>query len=479
MLQKHPSLLLSLTLPLLQTACTDPGPQLSALQICESTAGYTGEGERFKYIGHVRDTLKDDEDGDVIPDHANIVACEKAVEENPNNLHAKALLVRVYQAADKPHGVDQVLSTMPETEPTGEVDYVRGVSFLLGDDDDKDERHEALLLEAHAKGFAPASYELAQIWDDKDFANDIRYSKSFEYYNAAAEAGMAVAFAQVGYSYEGGFGVEANAELANEWYEKGVERGSRYAMRMLGDNLEFGYGIEQDLERARLLFEQSADLGNYAAKCELGEIYANGKGVETNYKLALDLFTEAAEQGSGQCMTNLAWAYRYGNGVSQDFAMTRHWAKKGVEKNNSDAYFYMGELYRYGLGVEQDYELAHTYFVSASELGEDVAPAELGEIYEQGLSVEVDTEKAIEYYTLAAERGNGWSMNKLGEIYRDGELHEQNLNKALEYFFAAADDDNSTAVENLTAFKDEYGDNPSLDPELAERLNSPKPDWVR
>lgn len=478
--QKLPSLLLSLTLPLLLTACTDPGPQLSALERCEQSAGFYDKDGSIRYISEIHEDFQAEDTEDTTRQDQILQYCDDAVLEAPENLRAKSMRIRAYQTAEDKTRLKSLLEDYPQDDPTGEALYVRVITdFLIDDVDEYTAEHVPLLELSSEKGFGPSTYSLGRYWERSDLPDDEKYTLALKYFERSSEQGIADGLAKVGVYYDFGYGVAEDEKLANEWYQKAIGLGSAWGMNNYAHNLEWGYGTKMDYGAAADLYRQAYENGSHNAACNLGEIYTSGKGVEQNYKTAFDLFEDAAKNGIERCMAHLAWAYENGRGTEQDYALMRHWARKAAANEHAEAFHYLGKIYRYGMGMNIDYDVAYTYFESGVEFGDAASAAELGEIYQKGLGKTEDMEKSVEYYELAVERENIWAMNRLGELYRDGDQIERDLNRSLEYFFMAVDQDYDDARNNLSAFKDEHGDDPSLDPKLAERLNSPKPDWIR
>ena len=100
----------------------------------------------------------------------------------------------------------------------------------------------------------------------------------------------------MGYYYDAGLGVLADARKAVEWYTKAAEQGHAPALRNLGMCFEKGVGVQQkDMPEAIRLFTKAAEQGDAEAQRILGTCYQKGRGVQRDLSEAMRWFAAAAE----------------------------------------------------------------------------------------------------------------------------------------------------------------------------------------
>jgi len=116
----------------------------------------------------------------------------------------------------------------------------------------------------------------------------------------AAEMGNARAQLQIGYQYQYGEGVAANADEAVKWYRRSAEQGDAAAESNLGMMYEDGAGVREDWIEAARWYRKAAERDNASGQFRLGRAYQFGIGVHQNRKLAIDWFQKAGFNGNAQ-----------------------------------------------------------------------------------------------------------------------------------------------------------------------------------
>src|SRR5882724_9959937 len=119
--------------------------------------------------------------------------------------------------------------------------------------------------------------------------------------------------------YRQGLGVEKDVSKAAQWYQKAANQGLAAAQNNLGVLYQNGNGVEKDLTKAAELYRKAADQGFAGAQNNLGISYQNGNGVEKDLTKAAELCQKAADQGEARAQTNLGSLFENGNGVPKDF----------------------------------------------------------------------------------------------------------------------------------------------------------------
>ena len=221
---------------------------------------------------------------------------------------------------------------------------------------------------------------------------------AFDLLTEEADAGNALAMADLGRMYADGLGREPNPQLTHEWYAKAlaafleVEKtmpdcfteyriGKLYAAGLGGevdndraarhfhqaflgfqimadkspdDRIQYrigwmllhGVGTEQDEAAALPWLEKAVQGGNPFAKYQLGKLLLTGTDtVPKDTAQALGLLTECAEDGNQYAQYTLGKAYLLGDDISQDRGQAVHWLKLSAEQGNLYAQFFLNRVY--------------------------------------------------------------------------------------------------------------------------------------
>ena len=312
--------------------------------------------------------------------------------------------------------------------------------------------------------------ELYQMGKDAYAAED--YAQTLEYYQQAADLGLADAVNSIGFLYTNGNGVDQSWEKALEFFQQAADMGYAPALYNLGKMYELGYGEEQSYEKALEFYQQAADLDVPGGYSGLASLYYYGEGVEQSYEKAVEYLQLSADMGDVWAQGFLGNAYYQGNGVGRSYEKALELFQQAAEQGDTNSFGFLGEMYRDGLGVEQSYEKAMELFQRAADDGMPKAIYNIGDMYRRGLGVDQSYEKALELFEPIAEKGNIYALNALGAMYRDGEGVEPDLEKAAEYFQKAAEKGDEEAAEALEALEQDtrtliYGSNAEISGDFA------------
>lgn len=127
-----------------------------------------------------------------------------------------------------------------------------------------------------------------------------RHAAAAKQFLRAAELGHARAQLQIGYQYNYGEGVSANAAEAVKWYARASAQNDTAAQANLGSMYEHGTGVREDWVEAARWYGKSAGQDHAAGQFSLGRAYQFGIGVPQNRKLAVEWFQKASFQGHAQ-----------------------------------------------------------------------------------------------------------------------------------------------------------------------------------
>lgn len=121
-------------------------------------------------------------------------------------------------------------------------------------------------------------------------------AQAVDWLRKAAAQQYAPAEFQLGQLYDFGFGVAQSDRDALSWYRRAAEHGSAPAQRSLGDFYKKGRSVKADPIEAARWYERAAGGDDLRAQYELGQMYFDGTGVARDYPSAYLWFTLAAGQ---------------------------------------------------------------------------------------------------------------------------------------------------------------------------------------
>ena len=301
---------------------------------------------------------------------------------------------------------------------------------------------------------------------DEDSPPD--YTAAFDLLTEEAEAGSALAMADLGRMYAEGLGREPAPELAREWYAKALaafldaEKSTpdRCTQYRIGRMYAAGLGTERDDEEAAQWLEKSADAGYKYAQYTLAGLYRDGKGVEQDYAAARELYAKAVtfpyaayelgklyRDGLGgeadeeraaryfrqaflgfQVMADkspddwlqyrIGWMLLHGVGTERDEAAAVPWLEKSAQRGNALAKYRLGRLLLLGgETVSKDVQRALELLTECAEEGNQYAQYTLGKAYLLGGDIPQDQEQAVHWLKLSAEQGNQYAKYYLDRVY--------------------------------------------------------------
>ena len=152
-----------------------------------------------------------------------------------------------------------------------------------------------------------------------------------------AEAGDAMAEAQLGKLYAKGEGVTNSYTVAAKWFTRAADQTNSDGLLGLGELCEAGQGVSKDLDRAVKLYRQSAELGNADGQYTLAFMYESGRGVRQSHVEAAKWYQRAAEQGLALAQYDLGQRYNLGVGVPADKVEGLKWLMLAANQGQPDA----------------------------------------------------------------------------------------------------------------------------------------------
>ena len=344
----------------------------------------------------------------------------------------------------------------PQAEPVGEPSDDEPVSESPGAE---------AADEASAGGTIPHArwtrrYRTARQLMQGDGDAPADFAAAFELLTEEADAGNALAMADLGQMYADGLGREPDPAMAQQWYAKALAAfleaekvaPDRVTEYRIGKLYAAGLGTEQDYEEAALWLGKSANAGYKYAQYTLAGLYRDGKGVEQDYAAARELYAKAST--FPYAAYELGKFYRDGLGGEVDndrAARYFHQAFLGfqimADKSPDDRIQYrIGWMLLHGVGTEQDEAAALPWLEKAAQGGNPLAKYQLGKLLLTGTdTVPKDVERALELLTGCAEDGNQFAQYTLGKAYLFGQDIPQDRGQAVHWLKLLAEQGNQYA----------------------------------
>lgn len=181
------------------------------------------------------------------------------------------------------------------------------------------------------------------------------FSRAFNWYTKAAEAGLGEGFFRQGQCYEFGLGVPASYKDAAASFQKAADLKVGAADFKLAAMNMAGLTGQPDVKKAMEHLNKSMANCYAEAANELGIIYLDGRlDQPKDQDKAMELFLKGADLGNATAMKNVAVMYRNGIGRKADQAQALKWYLiAGAAGYNQDGYEQVIEEARKDLKPEE------------------------------------------------------------------------------------------------------------------------------
>ncbi|MEA2758638.1 MAG: localization factor PodJL, partial [Methylobacteriaceae bacterium] len=142
---------------------------------------------------------------------------------------------------------------------------------------------------------------------------------------------------ELGVRYAEGRTTTRDPKLAAQWFEKAANQGLAAAQYRIGSIYEKGIGVTRDLNISKTWYQRAADAGNTRAMHNLAVLIAEGTEGKPDYTAAANWFKQAAEHGVRDSQFNLAILYARGLGVGQNLVQSYVWFVLAAKQGDEDA----------------------------------------------------------------------------------------------------------------------------------------------
>ncbi len=226
------------------------------------------------------------------------------------------------------------------------------------------------------QGYADAYYDLALCY--RDALSIVQDYQQFFYWITKATEEENVnpeAYLFLGDLYDFGHGVEQNKKLACQWYEKAADKGIAEAQFRLACCYENGDGVDKSIELANTWYKKAAEQGYIDADIQfmLAKRYLLGSnGIKVDHDTGMQCLIDAVQNHHTEAKTwfedvYLDFTFPCFSGrknIDQCYCFAFDWLTENISEDPTDleVNFGLGVLYAFGKGVEKNTALATCYF---------------------------------------------------------------------------------------------------------------------
>ena len=324
-----------------------------------------------------------------------------------------------------------------ELADSGDTDYLYLQGKLLSEGigtEQNSDRALGVLIEAVMHGNSDAMLFIAHAYASRDSFLPYDIELAFDYYERAAKAGRAEAYAYIGDIYFQGrhsdegtpdpktalscykLGARLGSPLAKEKYDAIIARRNECFERGQATLSSEGSVTKTEAETAFRSIAIAAAYGHESAPRALGKCYAYGFGCDKLPKEAFRWFLEAARLEDRDAYFSLGLCYAKGFGTQFSQRNAVHYFKLALEYGYEEAKQELSLLYArkekrmirqvYALCMEliymKKFEVAFKIIKSAEGLGYPKLLYTIGCMYEFGLGCDISKKRANEYFERAA-----------------------------------------------------------------------------
>ena len=212
----------------------------------------------------------------------------------------------------------------------------------------------ALFVAGAVRGGEPATGE-TQVPPQTQQQQQITPNELFVLMAGEAEKGNSEAMLTLGSLYERGIGTPRNFTKAFEWYRKAANAGVPAGYYNVGVCYEIGMGNSGNINEAFNHFEKSAELGLSQGLYKLASLYFTGQGTEKNEPWGVELLSRAAAKGHAAAANDLGVIYFEGTfGQTKDANKAFDWFSRSANLGNGEAMKNLAIFYRDGIGRQAD-----------------------------------------------------------------------------------------------------------------------------
>lgn len=248
-------------------------------------------------------------------------------------------------------------------------------------------------------------------------------------------------------------GFEQNYELSFLLYSEAMKYDSEIAYNNVGWMYDNGFGVQKNTDKALEYYNIASDKGCTTAMINLGNYYERIK----KYEIAMKWYEKAALLGDKTGLFNYANILHEGYINKPDYSSIKVYFDKLYEENYPNACFYQGLYYENGFGCERDYQKAFDFYLEGIEKFSDAYCATnlAVMIMNNDAHNEEDEEFVFNLYKFAAEHGDSLAWANIGHCYEVGQGTNRSWKMAMEAYKQGAELGEEHSIEELNRMKGE------------------------
>lgn len=228
--------------------------------------------------------------------------------------------------------------------------YLTGKAGEILTHDRDDKKGIRLLKEAAHLGNSKAAFDLGCIHKNGNAGVTPDATKSFQWFEKAAEMGNVKAMVNLGITLN--FRNQYNE--SHKWLEKAAETGDPTAMGILSIDYAYGHSLSMDETKALQLARESAQGGCPIGNWIQGAIYFYGNQVPRDKEKGLQFLTLAANQEEIHAIVLMGRILMGEFGDEYlDLELAEELLLRATKRNVCDAFYFLGVLYVNFFGEEK------------------------------------------------------------------------------------------------------------------------------
>ncbi len=287
------------------------------------------------------------------------------------------------------------------------------------------------------------------------------YSKSFEIWSKAAQAGDAVAQTNLSIQYSYGVGTELSKDKALFWLNKALAQNYSNAYQFTATLHLKGLFYPKSKSKAFEYYQEAANLGDLKSIYALGEInetWGNLDAAFKKYKKAAELGYPEAQAMMGLIYEGNSSAFKKEKFIPVDLEKSMHWFLKSAKNGFHYAIYTVGYNYKTGRGVEKSLVKAHYWFKQCARMG--------GQECVMSMSKEEQLAFKKESFQMAqklAKNGDSKAQYALAQAYKYGDGVNKSESQARSWLIKSAAQNHPDAMLELAEIYAHNNDNRSDD----------------
>ncbi len=232
------------------------------------------------------------------------------------------------------------------------------------------------------------------------------HRKAVELLMQASALGHADADVSLGYLYQNGVGVTADAVKAGEFFRKAARTG-HVEGKFRHAELQLRASNDPEVIKQALADVQDAGKAGFPPALHfIGQMLRQGRFVVQNPERAIEFLKKGSEAGHAESALALGEIYLNGEAGSLNHTEALRWLRRAADLANPDANYLLGYMLAHQVAPKPaELQEAFRHFAAAAEAWHEKAQAELGRMLLSGLGANRDLVTAYKWLELSASTG--------------------------------------------------------------------------